>query len=135
MANAVFLSLLLLVLLSLCLLGGLSVYCPRALRGLFGTRVWRRPFSGPLPEGRPIEEIAGDLRRALAQREQLVRTQSSWYVVHDLRVSERGLHDLAEEAAGALGLGRCPAPMGAWTATHLDVRLAQLAQAGLVLHA
>lgn len=133
MAKVVFLVLLSVVLLSLCLLGVLSVYWPKALRWLFAPRIWRRPFSGPVPDGRPIEDIAADLRRALAEREHLVRTRSSWYVVHDLRVSERQLHDVTEEAAAALGLGTCPAPMGAWTSAHLDVRLAQLADAGLRL--
>jgi hypothetical protein len=85
------------------------------------------------PSGRPIEVIAADLRRVLVERDQLSRSASQWYVTHDLRVCERNLHDVAEEAAKALGLGPCPAPVGGWTTVHLEVRIRELADAGMVL--
>ena len=62
-----------------------------------------------------------------------MRTRSEWYANHGLRVSERNVHDVVEEAASALGLGPCPATVGTWTRTHLSVRLRQLSEAGLVL--
>jgi hypothetical protein len=54
-------------------------------------------------------------------------------VVHDLRVCERELHDLAEEASAELGLTPCTAGVGGWTTVHLGVRLHQLAGEGFAL--
>jgi hypothetical protein len=111
-----------------------AVYAPRALtRTLDARKRLRQLVTGPVPAGRPIQDIADDLRRALHRHEQILRNRSEWYVTHDVRVSERDVHDLAEEAAAALGLDPCPATVGTWTTTHLAVRLRQLSAAGLVV--
>jgi hypothetical protein len=114
--------------------GALSVYAPRLLSTAFDQRGWHRHrLGGPLATGRPIEEIAADLRTVLADHDRVLASKSSWYVVHDLRVIERELHDLAEEAASALELSPCPSALGGWTSLHLGVRLRELAAAGLSL--
>ncbi|BEP14392.1 hypothetical protein acdb102_27030 [Acidothermaceae bacterium B102] len=112
----------------------IAVYAPRTLTHTLDARKrLRRLVTGPVPEGRPIQQIADDLRRALHRHDQLLRNRSEWYVTHEVRVSERDVHDLAEEAAGALGLEPCPATVGTWTTTHLAVRLRQLSEAGLTV--
>ena len=119
---------------ALCLLGAMSVYSPRLLSAALDPRGWhRRLHPGPHTTGRPIEDIAVDLRRLLAEHDQILATRSQWYVVHDLRVCERSLHDAAEEAARAVGLPGCPATVGGWTTLHLGVRLRQLGDAGFTL--
>lgn len=118
---------------AVCIFSLLAVYSPRVLtRGLDVRRRIRRAVTGPTPEGRPIQDIASDLRAVLRQHDRLVRTRSEWYSNHGLRVSERNVHDLAEEAAASLGLGVCPATVGTFTSTHLVVRLQELSDAGLV---
>jgi hypothetical protein len=119
---------------AICVFALLAVYSPHVLtRGLEARRSVRRALSGPTPQGRPIQDIASDLRTILRQHERLQRTRSEWYSNHGLRVSERNVHDVVEEAATALGLGPCPATVGTWTSAHLSVRLRELSDAGLVL--
>ena len=134
MGKILLLSVLAAVGLPLVLLGLLSVYNPRLLSAALDRRGWHRHRPGnPRATGRPIQDIAADLRRVLREHDRVLENKSQWYVVHDLRVCERELHDLAEEAAAELGLSPCPAGVGGWTTVHLGVRLQQLLQEGLAL--
>jgi hypothetical protein len=116
----------------LCLLGVTSAYCPELLRKRLNRSRYERAQRGRAT-GRPIEDIAGDLRRSLAEHDRILVTSSKWLVGHDLRVCEHDLHDLAEEAATALQLTPCSAAIGCSTTLHLAVRLRELADAGLTL--
>jgi uncharacterized membrane protein len=134
MGKIVLFALLVVVSVPLIVLGLLSVYNPRLLSAAVDPRRWHRHrFDGPRATGRPIQEVAADLRRVLVEHDRIVQTKSQWYVVHDLRVCERELHDLAEEAAAELGLAPCRAGVGGWTTVHLGVRLGQLTEEGLAL--
>lgn len=116
------------------MVGLLSVYAPRLLSSVLHPRGWHWPRpGGPRATGRPIEDIAADLRRVLSEHDRILLTSSQWYVTHDLRVCEARLHDLVEEAATELELTACPSPLGGWTTAHLGVRLQELATAGLML--
>ena len=134
MAAQTLVILLALLALAVCVFSLLAVYSPRVLTlGLDLRRRVRTVVKGPAPDGRPIEDIAADLRTVLRQHDRLRRTRSEWYADHGLRVSERNVHDLVEEAAKALGLGPCQATVGTWTGSHLEVRVRELGAAGLVL--
>ena len=134
MFKIVFLGLLILVGGYLAVIGACSVYAPRLLSTALDPRGWHRHHrGGPWATGRPIEQIAADLRRVLADHDRIAESRSPWYVVHDMRVCERRLHDVVEEAAVALDLPACPSALGGWTSVHLGVRLGQLAEAGLSL--
>jgi hypothetical protein len=118
----------------LCMVGLLSVYAPRLLSTALNPSRWHwHRLGGPRATGRPIEDIAADLRGALAEHDRILLTSSQWYVAHDLRVCERHLHDLVEEAAAELELPACPSGFGGWTTAHLGVRLEELTTAGLML--
>lgn len=119
---------------ALAVFGLMAVFAPKLCRVVMDPRrLLQDLLSGRRPQGRPIEVIAADLRRVLVERDQLSRSRSEWYVTHDMRVCERNLHDVAEEAAKALGLDPCPAPVGGWTTVHLEIRIRELADAGMVL--
>jgi hypothetical protein len=134
MFKVVFVGFLILLGGSLVAVGALSVYAPRLLSAALDVRSWHRHrFGGPRATGRPIEDIAADLRAVLADHDRIAESRSQWYVVHDMRVCERRLHDVVEEAAVARGLPPCPSVLGGWTSNHLGVRLRQLADAGLSL--
>ncbi len=134
MAAQTLVVLLALLALAICVFSLLAVYSPHVLtRSLYLRRRVRAAVKGPTPDGRPIEDIARDLRAVLRQHDRLLRTRSEWYADHGLRVSERNVHDLVEEAAKALGLGPCQATVGTWTRNHLEVRVRELDAAGLVL--
>jgi hypothetical protein len=126
-----FIGLLILVGGYLGVIGAFSVYAPRLLSTALDPRGWHRHrLGGPHATGRPIEEIAADLRRLLGDHDRIAESRSQWYVVHDMRVCERELHDVVEEAAAALSLPACPSVFGGWTSVHLGVRLGQLSGAG-----
>lgn len=134
MFTVLFVGLLILVGGFLVVVGGLSVYAPRLLSTALNPRRWHfHQFGGPVATGRPIEEIGADLRRVLAEHDRLADNRSQWYVTHDLRVCERTLHDIIEEAAAALELSPCPSALAGWTSLHLGVRLRRLSDAGFSL--
>lgn len=129
MFQVLFLAVLILVGAPLVAMAALSAYAPRLLSSALDIRRWHRPGLGPRATGRPIEAIAADLHRLLAAHDRIV-ARSDQHEVHAVRVCQRELHDVAEEAATALGLAPCPCALGGWTTAHLRVRLRQLAGEG-----
>jgi hypothetical protein len=115
---------------------GAALYAPTAAGSVVEWWLQRRQARrGPQPTGAPIEQIAADLRRLLAEHERLARSRAEWQKVHHLRACELALHDRAEEAAAALGLPACRLAEPGWCTADLERRLWQLRVAGLVLPA
>ncbi|MDX6244081.1 MAG: hypothetical protein QOE76_1804 [Frankiales bacterium] len=113
---------------------GASLYSPQMMSAIvhWGDQL-RERRCGPRPFGMPIEQLAADLRRLLAEHDRLTRSKAEWQRAHHLKACELALHDRAEEAATALGLPAYAVPGDCWTTVDLGRRLRQLAEAGLVL--
>ena len=111
-----------------------AVHLPTAVRAL---RRLRKPPPRPAaagPQGPPIERLAADLRRLLAQHEALTRATSAPVRAARLVALRGAITDCAVDAARAVDVdvppraGRAPLPV-----PDLARLLRSLADAGLVL--
>jgi hypothetical protein len=111
---------------------GSAIYVPRGIRALY--RLVRHHDTSPQTTQRPIEQVAGDLRRLLGQHESVRRSTGVAMRAQHLKALEAAIADCAAEAAHALGV-LCPdRPVrGALPTPQLRRLLLALADAGMVL--
>jgi hypothetical protein len=109
---------------------GAAVLLPRAVRAA-RRRLARQ---SPQPAGPPLEQVAADLRRLLAEHGRVVRTPQLPARGRRLGVLEAALTDRALDAARALGL-EVPARAGGSALPVAELRrlLLDLARSGVVL--
>jgi hypothetical protein len=113
---------------------GALVHLPTAARALRRLTRPAPPPSGSAPLGPPIERLAGDLRRLLAQHEALTLASTAPVRAARLVALRGAITDCAVDAARAVGVdvppraGRAPLPV-----PDLARLLRSLADAGLVL--
>jgi hypothetical protein len=109
---------------------GAAVLLPRVLRA-----VRRRLVpSPPLPAGPPLEQVAADLRRLLAEHRRVARTPQLPARGRRFAALEAALTDRALEAARALELEVPePPPGGVLPVPVLRSLLGDLARSGVVL--
>ena len=109
---------------------GAAVLLPRAVRALRRRLVAARPA----PAGPPLEQVAADLRRLLAEHRRLARTPQLPARGRRFAALEAALTDRALDAARALGLDAPARPDGgALPTAALRALLLDLARSGLVL--
>lgn len=121
-----------LIMLSPTLVVGAALYTPRVFRAV--RRFVGRRDGELTPAIRPIEDVAGDLRRLLRQHDAVKRSTGVTMRVQHLRALEAAITDCASEAARALGLPCPDRPVhGALSTPELRRLLLGLADAGLVL--
>ena len=108
---------------------GAALYAPRVYRA--ARRLVSPPETAPRPDGRPIEEVAGDLRRLLWQHDRVRRDAGIARRAQRLRALEAAITDCAYEAARALGVSVPERPR--LSTAELRKLLLSLADAGLVL--
>lgn len=109
---------------------GAVVLLPRAVRAV--RRRLMRP--APVPAGPPLEQVAADLRRLLAEHRRVARSPQLPARGRRLVALEAALTDRAVDAARALELD-VPArgPSGALPVAALRALLVELARSGVVL--
>ena len=109
---------------------GAALLLPRAVRAL-QRRLAARP---PVPAGPPLEQVAADLRRLLAEHRRVSRTPQLPARGRRFMALEAALTDRAVDAARALELQVPPHPAGtALPTAALRTLLEDLARSGLVL--
>jgi hypothetical protein len=109
-----------------------AIYVPKGVRAVY--RRVRRSDLSPLPDYRPIEQVAGDLRRLLRQHESVRRSAGIARRAQHLEALEAAIADCAVEAARALDVPCPDRPVrGALPTPQLRRLLLALADAGLVL--
>ena len=109
---------------------GAVVLLPRAVRAL------RRRLSppAPLPEGPPLEQVAADLRRLMAEHRRVVRSPQLPARGRRFAALEAALSDRAVDAARALELAVPDRPPGGTLPVPaLRTLLLELAASGVVL--
>lgn len=108
------------------------LWLPRAVRAL--SRRLRRGPDELRPVGPPLEQIAADLRRLIAQHEVVLRSTGMAVRGRRLAALEGSISDCALDAARAVGL---PAPPRSGrdplSREQLRVLLGDLARSGLLL--
>jgi len=109
---------------------GTAIYTPRVYRAV---RAALRPAvrTEDQPSGRPIELIAGDLRRLLRQHDAVRTDTAIARRAHRLRALEAAITDCALEAARALGVTCADHPP--LSTAQLRRLLLALTAAGLML--
>jgi hypothetical protein len=111
-------------------LAGAAVLVPRVVRAAQR----RRSAARPLPAGPPLEVVAADLRRLLAEHRRVVRSPQLPARGRRLVALEAALADRALDAARALELeAEPPQPGRAPTVAWLRGLLLDLARSGIVL--
>jgi hypothetical protein len=94
----------------------------------------RHPDADPQPTSPPIEQLAADLRRLLAQHETVRRSPGVAVRGRHLRALEYAITDCATDAARALGLPYPERPAhGSLARPELSRLLQSLARSGLML--
>ncbi|GAA0807669.1 hypothetical protein [Spirilliplanes yamanashiensis] len=118
------------------LIGAAFLTAPRWLAALAGRLPDRREPRGPQPLGRPIEQLAADLRRLVRLHGQLAGTAHLGTRAQRMWAVEAAIGARAIEAADALGVPHpVPPPDGRLSRDELGALLRALAAAGLVLPA
>jgi hypothetical protein len=121
-----------LIVLAPTLIGAVFATAPRWCAAI--GRLWPEPDPGPQPVGRPIEQLAADLRRLLRLHEELTASAHLALRAHRLWAVEAAIGARAVEAARALEVPhREPAPTEMLTRSELALLLRALTEAGLVL--
>jgi hypothetical protein len=119
------------ILLAPTAVAGAVLWAPRVVRAAYAALAGDR---APAPAGPPLERTAADLRRLLAEHEQVRRADGLAVRAARLRALEGALTDCAVEAARALEL-EVPArsDRAALPREQLRVLLERLAASGVVL--